>query len=81
MIINFFKINKEELEEQIVYYRNFHGEDPKYLVINENTLKLLKTITYFYLFSKDTNEIDYGTYWGIPIAICNKLKDGEVEIV
>ena len=80
MTINFFKINKEELEEQIVYYRNFHGGEPKYLVINENTLKLLETITLFHLFP-NKNENDYGTYWGIPIAICNKLKDGEVEIV
>ena len=78
MTINFFKINKEKLGEQIVYYRQFHGEDPKYLIINENTLKLLKAITYSSLF---LNENGYGTYWGIPIAICNKLKDGEVEIV
>lgn len=80
MIINFFKINKEELEKQIIYYKEFHGIDPKYLIINENTLKLLETITYSYLFS-NKNKNDYGTYWGIPIALCNKLKDGEVEIV
>jgi hypothetical protein len=80
MITNFFKINDEELEKQIFYYKKLNGIDPKYLIVNENTLKLLETITYSYLFS-NKNENNYGTYWGIPIALCNKLKDGEVDII
>ena len=78
--INFFKINEKELEKQISYYKQLHGIDPEYLIINENTLKLLEAITYSSLFL-NKKENDYGTYWGIPIAICNKLKDGEVEVI
>ena len=86
MIINFFKINEEELEKQIICYADFHGTDPKYLIMSKGTLELIKAITkteQVFKKYKDKGKFDlyYGSYWGIPIAVCNKLKDGEVDII
>ena len=81
MAVNLFKINEEELRKQITWFEEIHDKAPEYLIMNNNTLDIIKITTHSYLYSNKNNDDYYGSYWGIPIAICNKLKDGMVEVV
>lgn len=67
------------LQQRILEY----GGRISYLVMNTDTMQNLR--------AKAIRDIDYSpsvnagktyeTYWGIPVAICEQIKDGEVELV
>ena len=55
-------------------------ENPKYIIMNSNTLyKMWKDMTPTESWNK--KGVSYTIYHGIPVAICEKLEDGEIEIV
>lgn len=54
-----------------------------YLIMNDETEKVLEDVCV-----KDSNmgypetkDGYYATYWGVPIAKCNKLAFGEIELI
>lgn len=87
MKIKFIKIDEKEVGRNITNYIAFFKTPPKYIVMNKNTFDIVKEIiiTKSQQFYNNYKEEDYigGTFWGIPIAICNSsdLKDGEIELV
>lgn len=74
------KINYKILDANIDAYRyNHKGEYPNYIIMNRKTM---------YIMEQDLNSDriifmhnSYQEYHGISIAICDKLKDGEINIV
>lgn len=74
--INTFKLKSE------IHSLEKNNKRPSYLIMNENTYKALKkeyegtTIVKTY---GDWNS--YTTLYGVPIAICQKLEFGEVDII
>ena len=77
------KVNINHLNESL----NLYTQDKKinsdiYLIMNRNTMhKLMDAIIQddFLLISNSDKRI-YNAYRGYPIATCEYLKDGEVEI-
>lgn len=74
------EINYDIIDKSMnVYSYQNEGKKPQYIIINQNTLDKIKKY--------DCNEPEfyfkenYPTYHGIPIAICNKLEDGDIDIV
>jgi hypothetical protein len=66
--------------------RNFiykNGGEGKYLVMNEDTFHRLKVsnIHSESIFNGPKYILGYHTYMGIPIALCNRLGFGVVELV
>lgn len=74
------KINYNILNKSIDEYRFHHfGNFPNYLIMNRKTM---------YLLEQDLNpdkiiimHREYQEYHGVPISICEKLKDGEVDVI
>jgi hypothetical protein len=50
--------------------------DAKYILMNEETYKYLLDHSAFFI-----NRFGYTTFYGVPVAICNYKKTGEIEIV
>lgn len=50
--------------------------DAKYILMNEETYKYLLDHNAFFI-----NRFGYTTFYGVPVAICNYKKIGEIEIV
>ena len=76
------KINYSLLNKNIGEYGLYHhGNIPNYLIMNIFTRNKISNdfIDIKKSLVNDTNF--YGEYHGIPIAICSKLKDGEIDIV
>ena len=72
--------NFDENKLRSFVYKN--GAEGKYLVMNEDTYNRLKiTTTYNEPMFTPKHFLGYSTYIGFPIAICNKLGFGVVEIV
>ena len=71
-------VNLTELDCIIRYQR-----DAKYLIMNEKTFKILlkETISPEYRRTNDGTDYFYGSYKGIPIAICEKLEFGDIDII
>jgi len=74
------KINIRKLDNIINNYIIDNNRDPKYLVMNENTVK---TIAEQYITSTACiNTLGkISMYNGILIATCNSMEYGEVDIV
>lgn len=51
--------------------------DAKYIIMNEETYNYLLRNRFLFL----THLGDYSTFYGIPVAVCNNKKTGEIEIV
>lgn len=83
MIKNCVKIDINEIREGINCYRNNNkGEYPNYLIMNEKTLSLLDNdMSFDRGFAKFWGMENYASFWDIPIAICNKFKLGEIDII
>lgn len=82
MIIDCAILDIKKINAGIDFYRADHrGEYPHYLVMNHRSFYELRATAFSpsYFFTKD--EDGYLTYWDIPVAICDKLKCGEVDIV
>ena len=63
------------------YYITYKATTPNYLIMNQDTVMLLDG--YFFKSQDKTTKKDgyFGVYHGIPIAVCEKLKIGEVDFV
>lgn len=58
------------------------SKTPKYIIMNNDTLKAIEQSTRKNIFFPQiTEENIYRIYNGYPIAFCNKLKFGEIEIL
>ena len=74
--------DEDKIRKMIYLYGD---ENNKYLIMNEQTYNKLKAEN-SYTFDGQTKYWarivpGYNEYMGLPIAICNKLELGEVEIV
>lgn len=56
-------------------------EKINYIIMNEDTLKDIKKDFSSIMPYTTTDEYYYSTIHGISIAICNKLKYGEVDLI
>lgn len=79
----FYNFRAKDLELDIDVFRKDHcGKYPDFLIMNSTTEDIIKR--HFYAGLKDLSEkesINYGIVFGVPIAICNKLEDGEIKMV
>ena len=76
------EISKELLDMNIDYYFDMRMKNPQYIIMHDDTLTSL--IHFFNDSIEQKEEIDKSfkvSYHGIPIAICNHLKWGEIELV
>ena len=70
-------ISDSSLAMKIDEYRYRNGEPPNYVVVSSDTLTMLKNNAAYYI----ANFSGYGEYWGIPVAVCDKLVTGQFELV
>ena len=82
MIRECIGIDVNELNQGIYWYRKEHdGEYPSYLVMNHESFYLIKrTIDHSFPLNNVINE-GVPTWHGVPIAVCENLKLGEVDFV
>ena len=81
MIRKCIGIDMNEIRKGIDLYRlGNDGNYPNYLIMNRETLFLIDNEFNFSLgFSKFYGSENYASFWDIPIAVCDKLKTGEVD--
>lgn len=82
MKINILKIDADKLNQEINTFKYYERRLPYYLIMNCSTeakLKLSSVYSFSFLLEKGCGRV--GVYRDIPIATCNALKDGEIEIV
>lgn len=77
------QINVEDITKGIDLYAQMNnGKNPNYLIVNEESMQLLKNAIYYYLSPKKyVEEKNFATLYGIPVAVCNNLKTGEIDFV
>ena len=76
------RINAEDIKTGIdTYARMNNGKNPNYLIVNEESMQLLKNTFYYYLPKQYEEEKYFATLFGIPVAICDKLETGVVDFV
>ena len=76
-VVNAASIDSSRVSRAIYAYQSSEGKDPSYLVMNSDTKKALEaTLEY-----KVVESPRYATYMGVPIAICENHKFGDVELV
>ena len=68
-------INIDLLRNKLDYFRCATGNEPEYLIMSYTTASSIASQFNFLLFTKEICEFE-----GIPIAFCNKLKFGEIDI-
>ena len=78
------KINYELLNTSLEKYINSQTGDyirkPNFIIMNTNTkYKMWKDCAPTENWNR--KGISYAEYQGIPIAICDKLEDGDIEII
>ena len=75
------KINYNMLNKSIDDYKRYNDKDnPNYIIMNSTTkYQMWKDCTPIENWNK--KGISYAEYQGIPIAICDKLEDGVIDIV
>lgn len=77
------KVNVNYLNESLrLYTQEKNINSDVYLIMNRNTMsKLADTVIQDdFLLISDSDKGAYSVYRGYPIAACEYLKDGEVEI-
>ena len=78
--VNCLDFNVDNIKKGIATYREQNNEEPDYLIMSEETSSELSNRSDL----KVTHELPkkfryyYSDFWGIPIAICNKLDFGVV---
>ena len=87
---NCYKLDIKILQDGISKYKADNLPDPSFIVMNDITLSefihqkdelFQRTVFEKWEGGHAPNDTKYYSYWGIPIAICNKLENGEVKIV
>lgn len=80
---NIMAVNQEQLSRAVYAYHNQEARNPSYIVMSDQTKRALDAEASSHLLILDEQEqtSTYATYMGNPIAICNKLAFGEVEII
>ena len=82
MIRNCISIDMNEIRRGIDLYRlGNDGNYPNYLIMNRESLSLLDRDLNFKIGFEKRYMGDYATLYGITIAVCDKLKTGEVDFV
>lgn len=75
------KVNINYLNESLsLYTQEKNINSNVYLIMNQNTMNKLVDTMQYDLLTLNSDKRIYNTYHGCPIAICEYLKDGEVEI-
>lgn len=77
---NCMGINKDKVIEEIDKYYELTGEYPHYMIMNRESEYLLRDFQ-FLMHYVNTETTGFSSFHGVPVAICNKLKTGEIEIV
>lgn len=73
MRMNILSINFMALRDAII-----NNSEYRYIIMNEETLKMFRSEGNAKPLFKNT---DVFYYYGIPVAICNELTVGQVELV
>lgn len=73
-------IDKNKIIKGIDEYYKLMKEKPHYIIMNRQSEYLLREKEDFQ-FSIDYMETGFSSLYGIPIAICDKLKTGVVDFV
>lgn len=85
MIFNCYNttIDFDEIYKQISLYEKEYYEKPRYIIVNWKTRDRMKMerVIENNLFAKNSEANYFEALFGIPIAVCNKLSDGEVELI
>lgn len=80
---NIMAVDQEQLSRAVYAYHSQESRDPSYIVMSSETKNALNAAAVPKLLILD--EMDerstYTTYMGNPIAVCEKLAFGEVEII
>ena len=63
------------------FVKNNNGKQPNYLIMNKETRDNLIITEYDFTNVTKTHGHKYIVYCGFPLAICEKLDFGEVEII
>ena len=79
-VVNAASIDSSRVSRAIYAYQSSEGRDPSYLVMNSDTKKALEA-TLECIVNKVVESPKYATYMGVPIAICENHKFGDVELV
>lgn len=77
---NIMELSIKKLDDEIYYYRHMHNDDHPYLIMNKDTAYALKTATECVFDIKALDNKHCSLYQGCPIAICDSVKYGYVEV-
>lgn len=71
-------VDVSNIGREIDKYVCEYGDNPNYIVMSSSTLSMTESI----ISNVTSRSIEkYTEFHGVPIAICNKLRIGEFEIV
>ena len=74
------KVNLSSLGESIAFYINRYGKNPRFCVMSTKTCRAIKTYTSIQLQTTLDSNLSPRIF-GMPIAFCEELDYGEVEVV
>lgn len=84
-IIDEPRLDIKKLDKEIKMYIALHGYNPKYLIMNDKTMRELEKSFHPFIITMPisiwSEDCSFSTYCGINIAICNNLKFGGIDIV
>ena len=72
-------IDKDKIIKGIDDYYEITGEHPHYMIMNHESEYLLKDFQFLHY--TNAKETRFTSFFGIPIAICDKLETGVVDFV
>lgn len=72
-------IDKNKIIKGIDEYYKLTEEKPHYIIMNRESEYLLRKKDF--QFSIDYTSTGFSTFYGVPIAICDKLETGVVDFV
>ena len=75
-MLNVLTVDLSKIPNEASIFEHYKGDRPSYCVMSGDTLNLIVNNINFQTSSSKNNYIH-----GIPIAICDNLKLGEVDIV
>lgn len=78
-MVNIFELNLNKLNN--VLRQPEHAPGPKYLIMSSKTRAAIAHMSEFKPRGLQCDTGDYRAYMGIPVAECNKLPFGNIDII
>jgi len=79
MRVSVAKVEMEKLTEGIFEFEDKNGESPEYIIMSQETFSALEP--YPNIIGKCVQVHTHPTVCGIPVAVCNAVPFGEVDLV